>query len=162
MAATTQGSVPSSEAVSSYWVVYLDGEINTASALPVFQEILAALPQGFSIWHTVETPADNPADKPERKREVLPVEAAIQLFGDASLADSTPFCETWELDVRYVAVAFTPDYGYAACSADGTEYEARQQSESQGACRESARYFRRNVAALAESDIPSDWPCTIE
>jgi hypothetical protein len=162
LARSTGNPVPDSEAKSSYWVVYLDGEIDVAAALPAYQETLAALPQGFSIWHTVETPADEPSDKPERKREVLPIDAFINLFGDASLADSTQFCETWELDVRYVAEAFTPDHGFAFCSADGTDYEARRLSDTQGACRESARYFRRNVSALAESDIPTDWPCTLE
>jgi hypothetical protein len=163
VARSVSNPLPDGRSISSYWVVYLDGQIDLENAIPTYKETLAALPQGFSLWHTKETPAEDPADAPLRVREVLSVDEPLQMFGDAALADSSLFCNVSELEVRYVPEAFTPEYGSAFCWDGGREYEGRRDSVYLGGCRLVADYERRSLAGLSsEDEVPEGWPCTVE
>ena len=155
--------VPNSRSKSSYWVVYLDGKIDAANALPSVKETLAALPQGFSLWHTVETAAEDPTQAPLREREVLPISTHVQMYSDPELSRSDLYCEEWQFETQFVAEPFTPEYGYSFCTDGGREYEARKPSEPAGTCRFKGDYYRRNISALSLGDeLPADWPCTVQ
>jgi hypothetical protein len=146
----------------SNWVVYLDGEINLENVYEGYRDTLAAIPQGFSIWHTETKASNDPSEPPLRIREILPIEEPIELHGDPELKSSPLFCKKALYEIQYVAEPFEPEYGYSFCSEGGRDYEARKPNFAVEACRYKAEYIHRNITDLPESSIPADWPCPLD
>lgn len=141
----------------AYFIVFLDGEINLDSAEPLFADLLADMPTGFSIWAKEEWVDDN-GYRLSASRTILPIDQPIEMVAHPNVLNSGDGCA--EFDFRKVHLDSLPAGEVPICSADGLRVYWNSWPTSWNGCWGVSEVFQ---ACLPDaSQVPPDWPCAVQ
>jgi hypothetical protein len=154
-------------AFNHFLLVYLDGRIHVSTRHEGYRDALAAIPQGFSIWHAMFEPGEDPFDL-KRRAVIKSVDTKVELAGDPLLATSLRYCEETRETIRYVDKPFdsTSEEDLSVCGLDeeNNAWAVQWTGESvfTGPCQYETEAAHYSVLEVDPESVPEGWSCPVE